>query len=68
MVNFNVNYLENIRNQTHISGESNVKPGYMKELLPENAPLEGEDWPEIFEDIERVIMPGVSKISCTCHY
>ena len=33
----------------------------MRKLLPENAPLEGEDWPEIFDDIERVIMPGVSK-------
>ena len=65
MVNFNINYLENIRNQSHIY--PNVKPGYMRELLPENAPIEGEDWPEIFDDIERVIMPGVSKI-CSCHY
>ena len=33
--------------------------GYMKELVPENAPTEGEEWSAIFPDIEKVIMPGV---------
>ena len=33
--------------------------GYMKELLPENAPTEGEEWSAIFSDVEKVIMPGV---------
>uniref|UniRef100_A0A3Q3AVJ3 Histidine decarboxylase n=1 Tax=Kryptolebias marmoratus TaxID=37003 RepID=A0A3Q3AVJ3_KRYMA len=36
-----------------------VKPGYMRELLPDAAPAEPEDWENIFNDIERVIMPGV---------
>lgn len=40
-----------------------VKPGYMRDLLPESAPLEAEDWGNIFNDIERVIMPGVRGIS-----
>ena len=31
----------------------------MKELIPENAPIEGEEWSAIFPDVERVIMPGV---------
>ncbi|MEQ2172411.1 hypothetical protein GOODEAATRI_020740, partial [Goodea atripinnis] len=37
-----------------------VKPGYMRELLPEAAPTEPEDWEEIFNDIEKIIMPGVN--------
>lgn len=36
-----------------------MKPGYMRELLPEAAPTEPEDWESIFNDIEKVIMPGV---------
>ena len=40
----------------------------MKELLPENAPTEGEEWSAIFSDVEKVIMPGVctaqSKFVC----
>ena len=31
----------------------------MKELIPENAPTEGEQWSAIFSDVEKVIMPGV---------
>ncbi|KAG8001271.1 Histidine decarboxylase [Nibea albiflora] len=31
----------------------------MKELLPDTAPTEPEDWESIFNDIEKVIMPGV---------
>ena len=32
----------------------------MKELIPENAPTEGEEWSAIFSDVEKVIMPGVT--------
>uniref|UniRef100_A0A3Q3AX27 Histidine decarboxylase n=1 Tax=Kryptolebias marmoratus TaxID=37003 RepID=A0A3Q3AX27_KRYMA len=42
-----------------------VKPGYMRELLPDAAPAEPEDWENIFNDIERVIMPGASSPACT---
>ena len=31
-----------------------VKPGYLRELLPEAAPQEGEEFNKIFADIERV--------------
>ncbi|KAL2088893.1 hypothetical protein ACEWY4_015792 [Coilia grayii] len=31
----------------------------MRELLPENAPLDGENWESIFQDVEKIIMPGV---------
>lgn len=36
-----------------------VEPGYMRRLLPEEAPEHGESWQNIFQDVERVIMPGV---------
>jgi histidine decarboxylase len=37
-----------------------VVPGYIRELLPDEAPVKGEQWDEIFKDVERVIMPGVN--------
>lgn len=40
-----------------------VKPGYMRELLPEDPPEEGEAWDKIFKDVEGVIMPGVTNFS-----
>lgn len=50
-------YLSTIRERRVIP---DVKPGYMKDLLPDTAPAEPEDWENIFNDIERIIMPGVS--------
>jgi hypothetical protein len=44
-----------------------VTPGYMRELLPDTAPIEGEKWDDIFKDVERVIMPGVT-INLTINY
>lgn len=49
-------YLLSIRDRRVIP---DVTPGYMKDLLPESAPAEPEEWESIFNDIERVIMPGV---------
>lgn len=37
-----------------------VEPGYLKSLLPSEAPQTPENWKDIMADIERVIMPGVS--------
>ena len=34
-------------------------PGYIRELIPESAPQQGENWDNIFKDVEKVIMPGV---------
>ncbi len=33
----------------------------MKDLVPDAAPDVGEKWDDIFGDVERVIMPGVSE-------
>ena len=56
MVDYIADYLENIRERRVFP---DVKPGYMREMLPENPPVEGEAWDRIFKDVEGVIMPGV---------
>ncbi|XP_053962537.1 histidine decarboxylase isoform X1 [Anastrepha ludens] len=57
MVDYIADYLENIRDRRVFP---DVKPGYMRSLLPEFAPIEGENWDAIFADVERVIMPGIT--------
>lgn len=57
LVDYITQYLCSIRERRVIP---DVKPGYMRELLPDAAPTEAEDWESIFNDIEKVIMPGVS--------
>lgn len=57
MVDFIADYLETIRGRRVFP---DVKPGYMRLLMPDSAPLTGEEWDVIFGDIERVIMPGVT--------
>nr|CAA69668.1 Dopa decarboxylase [Ceratitis capitata] len=37
-----------------------VKPGYLKPLIPDAAPEKPEKWQDVMQDIERVIMPGVT--------
>jgi aromatic-L-amino-acid decarboxylase len=37
-----------------------VAPGYLRPLLPNGPPEEGESWDKIQADIDRVIMPGLT--------
>nr|CAD7404379.1 unnamed protein product [Timema cristinae] len=57
MVDYIADYLQDIRNRRVYP---DVKPGYLRTLVPENAPVEPENWEEIMGDVERVIMPGVT--------
>ncbi|XP_076081670.1 aromatic-L-amino-acid decarboxylase-like isoform X1 [Mytilus galloprovincialis] len=57
MVDYIANYLQNIRQRRVFP---NVSPGYMRTLVPETAPQDGEQWDDIFKDVERVIMPGIT--------
>ncbi|XP_012942336.1 aromatic-L-amino-acid decarboxylase [Aplysia californica] len=57
MVDYIADYLENI-NQRRPFPE--VSPGYLKHLIPDEAPSSGESWDSVKADIERVIMPGVT--------
>ena len=59
-VDYIADYLQNIRSRRVFP---DVVPGYIRELLPSEAPAKGEQWEDIFRDVERVIMPGVSKTS-----
>ena len=59
MIDYVADYLENIRDRQTVSG---VEPGYLRELVPEEAPRDAEQWDDVFHDIERVIMPGVSTL------
>ena len=56
MVDYIADYLENIRERRVFP---DVKPGYMRELVPDSAPMDGEPWESIFKDVDRIIMPGV---------
>jgi aromatic-L-amino-acid decarboxylase len=37
-----------------------ISPGYLNQLLPTEAPQQGERWDAIAKDIETKIMPGVT--------
>ena len=59
MVDFIADYLQTIRDRPVLP---DVKPFYLKEQLPDEAPEEGESFYQIFKDIEKHIMPGVSSL------
>ncbi|KAG8234697.1 hypothetical protein J437_LFUL015351 [Ladona fulva] len=62
MVDWIADYLENIRDRRVFP---DVKPGYLRRLVPDSAPFEPEPWEDIFADVERVVMPGASSPACT---
>lgn len=57
LIDYVIKYLENIRDRPVLP---EVEPFYIRSKIPETAPEEPESWAEIFKDVERVIMPGVS--------
>lgn len=57
MVDYIADYIESIRKRRVFPDK---KPGFLREQIPESAPVDGEKWPKIFKDIEDVIMPGVT--------
>jgi hypothetical protein len=56
MVDYIADYLEHIRERRVYPA---VAPGYLRQLIPDSAPLEPEHWDDIIADVERVVMPGV---------
>ncbi|KAL3187101.1 hypothetical protein MRX96_026025 [Rhipicephalus microplus] len=57
MVEYIARYMESIADR-RVTPQ--CEPGYLKELLPERAPEQPEDWDNIMADVERFIMPGVT--------
>ncbi|KAH8282992.1 hypothetical protein KR054_011408 [Drosophila jambulina] len=57
MVDFIAEYMETIRERRVLP---EVKPGYLKPLIPDSAPEKAENWQDVMADIERVIMPAMT--------
>ncbi|XP_073534437.1 aromatic-L-amino-acid decarboxylase [Phyllobates terribilis] len=57
MVDYIANYLEQIESRQVFP---EVEPGYLRPMIPDSAPEEGETYEDIMKDVERVIMPGVT--------
>ncbi|CAH8472314.1 unnamed protein product [Schistosoma turkestanicum] len=57
MIQYVANYLENIHERKVFP---NIRPGYLAKLLPNEAPNEPESWEDIMNDVESMIMPGVT--------
>ncbi|KAH8145063.1 uncharacterized protein LAJ45_10974 [Morchella importuna] len=52
-----IGYYDTIEDRRVLSG---VEPGYLKNLLPDGPPVDGEVWAEIQKDIESKIIPGIT--------
>lgn len=59
LIEFVIDYVENVRDRPVLPS---VEPGYLKPLLPDKAPYRREPWSAIMPDIEKYIMPGVSRL------
>jgi aromatic-L-amino-acid decarboxylase len=57
MIDWIADYYENIEKYPVLS---QVKPGEIKEKLPENPPQKGESFNEIMQDVNEKIMPGIT--------
>ena len=57
MIDIAADYLDNIESRKVLP---DIKPGYIRDLIPDSAPEEPEKWDDLVTDIERVIMPGVT--------
>ncbi|CAG9826126.1 unnamed protein product [Diabrotica balteata] len=56
-VDYIADYIETIRERPVLPS---VQPGYLGELLPKEAPQTGESWQDVLQDVDRIIMPGLT--------
>ncbi|PKK34409.1 aromatic-L-amino-acid decarboxylase, transcript variant X5 [Columba livia] len=57
MVDYIADYLEKIDKRQVFP---DVEPGYLRPLIPDCAPQDPESFDDVFKDIEKIIMPGVT--------
>ncbi|CAG5116496.1 unnamed protein product [Candidula unifasciata] len=57
MLDYIAHYLETVHLRQPLP---DVHPGYLKDLVPDEAPLTGESWEDLKKDLDRVVMPGVT--------
>ena len=65
LTDYIADYVEGLRDRPVLP---DVQPGYINELVPPEAPEEGESWPAVFNDIESVVMRGVSQQFAICSF
>ncbi|CAI0544256.1 unnamed protein product, partial [Linum tenue] len=65
VIDFIADYYNNIE---HYPVLSQVKPGYLRHLLPRSAPLAAEPIEEIIKDIETHIIPGITHWQHPAHF
>lgn len=56
-IDYIADYLDNIRDKPVLP---HIDPGYLKDLIPQEAPVEAEPWQAILKDMDEVIMPGMT--------
>lgn len=56
-VDYIVDYLENIQKRRVVPA---IEPGYLKDLIPPEAPNAPESFESVMEDFEKLIMPGIT--------
>ena len=56
-VDYVADYNESLRERDVLP---DVKPGFLFEKLPQEAPQTSEHWKQILEDVDKLIVPGVS--------
>jgi hypothetical protein len=57
MVDYICQYMSNIESQRV---HPDVETGYLRKLLPNEAPQEPEEWDNIMCDVDKKIMPGIT--------
>ncbi|RZC43102.1 hypothetical protein BDFB_003940 [Asbolus verrucosus] len=61
VIYFICEYLSNIATETvNADVNPNIKPGYLENLLPGEAPEDPEEWDNIMDDFVKKIMPGIT--------
>ena len=60
MIDYVADYLENIRDRPVLPS---VKPGYLQQLVPEEAPEEPETWQVIFLFCKELCLEGLEKFN-----
>lgn len=57
MIDYICNYMDTLGSRRVTPS---VEPGYLRSLLPDEAPYQPEDWENIMADVDSKIMPGVT--------
>ncbi|KAJ8939239.1 hypothetical protein NQ318_015197 [Aromia moschata] len=56
-VDYIADYFDSIKNRPVFHS---VHPGYLQELIPAEPPRRGDLWKDVLQDVDRVIMPGIT--------